>query len=82
MAIGLLSWLTYNISRGRNWARIAFLVAFLLGSPVLYLLQRTVIGGAVSIVILALELVALWLLFTGVGARWFRGGTASAEPVA
>jgi hypothetical protein len=82
LAIGLLSWLTYNISRGRNWARIAFLIAFVLGSPVLYLLQRTVIVRAASVVILVLELVALWLLFTGVGARWFRRGTVSGEPVA
>jgi hypothetical protein len=82
LAIGVLSWLTYSISRGRNWARIAFLVVFVLGSPVLYLLQRTVIVRAASVVILVLELVALYLLFTGVGARWFRRDKVAGVPAA
>jgi hypothetical protein len=72
LAIGVLSWLTYNISRGRKWARMGFLVFFVLGSPVLFLLHGTVFGVVASVAMLALQILALIFVFTGAGARWFR----------
>ena len=72
LGIGLLSWLTYNISRGRNWARIALVVYFLLFSPLLFLLHATVFGVIAIFAMLLLQVLALYRVFAGAGATWFR----------
>jgi hypothetical protein len=79
LILGLLGLLTHKISRGRNWARITLLVLVLLGLPgaladVRSLLEQPLLVAAISVVISGLQIVALYLVFTGDGARWFRRG--------
>jgi hypothetical protein len=85
--IGVLAWLTRNIARGRNWARITLLVMFVIGTPLFLwdlraMFERSPVATAVSLIISALQIAALYLVFTGVGARWFRRGKGSSEGVA
>jgi hypothetical protein len=84
---GLLAWLTHGIGRGGNWARVTFLVMFVLGVPVFLwalptLLERSMLATATSLAISVLQIVALYLVFTRVGARWFRRSRISSENVA
>lgn len=74
---GLEIALTLLIGRGRNWARITFLVLVALsfasvlpGLPVF--LTYPVSQLALNAAILAAELAAIYLLFTPPGSRWFR----------
>ena len=65
------------ISKGKNWARITSLVLFVLGSLpsiplVLGEFTRSPVLGAFSIIQIALEVVALYLVFTKPGAGWFK----------
>jgi hypothetical protein len=78
----LVAFVTHSISRGQTWARIALLVVVVLGVPVFLLnlravLDYTVFTTAVSVFIYVLQIVALYLVFTGVGAQWFRQGKGS-----
>jgi len=92
LAVALLSWgslagLTHNMARGRNWARIVFLVLYVAGVPVSIwvlpaMLDRSIVLTAVSLAMSVLQTVALYLVFIGGGARWFRRDKASGEPVA
>lgn len=72
----VLVWLTYKIWVGRNWARIAFTVLFALGFifyvPILLDFFRfSAVAGTVNLSQALLQLVALYLLFTGPSRRWF-----------
>jgi len=73
----VLAFLISKISAGRNWARITFLVIFILGFvPGLSLVgaefDRSVLVGILSIAQTALSLYALFLIFTQPGSAWFR----------
>jgi len=77
VVFGLTAWLVVKISAGRNWARITFLVLFLVGAVpyalnLVAMFDRSVLTGAVSAIQFALQLCALYLIFTGPGAGWFR----------
>jgi hypothetical protein len=79
--------ITHTISRGRNWARITLLIVVVLGLPVFLLNLRAILEDAVftiavSVFIYALQIVALYLVYTGVGAQWFRQGKGSSGYVA
>jgi predicted membrane channel-forming protein YqfA (hemolysin III family) len=71
----LFIWL---IARRRaNWARWTFLVIFLLGlipyvPNAIELLQRNPVSGGLNLVQLVLQAVALYLVFTGNAANWFK----------
>lgn len=70
-------YLIRKISAGRNWARILLLVLVLLGTPFAipsYIaeLHTNVLPGALSIVIIILQVIATILLFTKNSNRWFR----------
>jgi len=87
LTLGLLGWLTHKIAHGRNWARIVFLIMFVVGVPIFFLqlpamLERSVFATAISVAISILQIVALYLVFIGVGARWFRRRRGSDEAVA
>ena len=74
--LGMLALLTWKVSRGRNWARITFLVLTLLGLvpyvPILLsTFHRSPMMAAVSLVQTATQLFALVLLFTSPGREWF-----------
>ena len=77
LVYGLEVALALLIGRGRNWARITFLVLVALsfasvlpGLPVV--LAYPVSQVALNAAILAAELAAIYLLFTPPGSRWFR----------
>lgn len=82
--LGTLAVFAHNISRGRNWARIAFLVMFGFGLPGFLLglpgmLRESASATAISVLMSVLQTIALFLVFTGAGARWFRGGNSSSD---
>ena len=65
------------IARRKNWARIAFLVIFMLGVPpsmglLLDSLSGTPMSGVLGLLQVALQIVALVLLFRSEAAAWFR----------
>jgi hypothetical protein len=65
------------ISAGKNWARIAFLVLFLLGlvpsAPTLLAdFTRSPLIGALGLGDIVLQIWALILVFTNPGKTWFQ----------
>jgi len=76
MLLVLLAWVYVRIYRGRNWARIVWLVLFVLGVASYFFPEVGVRPGAaergLKLVSLLLELVALYLLFSKPGTLWFR----------
>lgn len=67
----------WKIGEGKNWARIAFLVLFVLGvAPYIFILRsefaRSPLLGTMSIVQAGIQAAALYLLFTSPGSEWFR----------
>lgn len=65
------------IGRGHNWARIVYLLLtivafFFIASTVEETLTYSTIEIALEVVTLALDVVALYLLFTRPGALWFK----------
>jgi len=74
---GLLFFLVMKISAGRNWARIVCLVLVLLGLPFAisaYVQEVRIhlVSGTLSIIILILQLIGTFLLFTKQSNLWFR----------
>ena len=91
----IMALLIWNISAGRNWARIIFLVVFLLGGlgylfaamndptdPSFNPFARSMLAGLISLLQLAFQLVALRFIFTKPGASWFKKGQPAAERTA
>ena len=75
--IALMVLLIVFISKGKNWARITFLVLFILGTPpsILSFLKefaRSTVLGAFGIVQIIFQTIALYLLFTKPGSGWFK----------
>lgn len=80
-AIGLAfyAWLTYKILKGRNWARLVFLILVLFNlvmmikysSFQLQLYHHSVVGFVLSLLPLICNLAALVLLFFTSGSKWF-----------
>ena len=73
----LIGFLIFKISAGRNWARITFLVMFIIGVlPTLPIVlgefSRSAVVGALSVAQIGLQVYALFLLFTQPGSSWFR----------
>ena len=69
VVFGLTAWLVVKISAGRNWARITFLVLVLLGAVpyvlnLVAMFERSALTGAVSTIQFALQVCALYLIFT------------------
>jgi len=80
VAFALIAFLIFMISAGKNWARIAFLVLFLVGLlPMLPLIldefSRSPLVGTLSTAQIVMQVYALFLLFTQPGASWFRKTT-------
>jgi hypothetical protein len=75
-----------QISAGRNWARITFLVLSLIGLlPSLLVLldqfSRSLLAGAVTVLQIGLQIDAMFLLFTEPGSGWFRKAASAKTPV-
>jgi hypothetical protein len=67
----------WKIGQGKNWARIVFLMLFLLGIvPFVFVLgsefARSPASGLLSTVQFGLQAVAVFLIFTSPGKGWFQ----------
>ena len=75
--LAVMALLVVNIAAGRNWARIALLVSFIVGLlPALAILtselSRSTFLSTLSVAQFAMQGYALFLIFTLPGATWFR----------
>jgi FtsH-binding integral membrane protein len=77
ITFSFLVWIMWQVSRGRNWARLLYLIVFLIGLP-LYIpallveFDHSVGKGIFSTIITFMQLAALILLFTKEGNVWFK----------
>ena len=76
--LGIMWFFIFMIGKGRNWARITFLVLFIIGTPfsVLPLMQSLAanpISGLLGIVQIIIQIVAIVFLFQKPSSDWFRG---------
>jgi hypothetical protein len=76
-ALALIVFLIFRISAGKNWARITFLVMFVIVmTPTVPLMfsefARSPFVAALSVTQVALQVYALFLLFTQPGTVWFQ----------
>jgi len=74
---GLMWFLIYMIGKGRNWARITFLIMFILGVPLSILpmiqsLTHDPVSGILGLVQAAMQIIAIVLLFQGASSAWFK----------
>jgi hypothetical protein len=84
LTMAVIAFLILKISRGRNWARITFLVLFVIGVlPAVPLVHaefsRSIILGMVSTLQIGFQVYALFLVFTKPGSSWFRQSAAYAR---
>ena len=75
--LGVMALFTMAIHAGTNWARIVFLVLFVVGTlPYLVTLAemfaRSALAATLSLVQLLLQAAALYLVFTKPGSLWYR----------
>lgn len=75
--LAVLLFFTVMIGKRRNWARITFLVLFIIGVPfsILQLLQslaKTPVSGLLGIAQVVLQFLALVFLFQKTSSEWFR----------
>lgn len=78
--LGLMLLLYYMIWKGKNWARITYLVFFIMGIPLsivvvpiyLSLSDTPVISGTLTLVQTGMDLVALVFLFQEESSAWFK----------
>jgi len=80
--LALTGFLILMISTRRNWARIVFLIIFLLGllptlPVILTEFSRSPVAGILVVLQIGLQVYALFLLFTKPGAAWFRKADAA-----
>ena len=77
ITFAFIGFLIFKISAGRNWARITFLVLFIVGIlPTLPLMigefSRAPVVGALSVAQVGLQVYSLFLLFTKPVSVWYR----------
>ena len=75
--LGLMGFFIFMIGKGRNWARITFLVFFIIGIPfAAFPLMQSVganpISGRIGVVQIIIQIVALVFLFQKLSSDWFR----------
>jgi hypothetical protein len=75
--VGLVLWLATQVAGGRNWARIAYLVLFALGvpffaGPVLREMGYSPLSAMLAVIQVALQLLAVVMLFSRQAGHWFR----------
>jgi len=76
-SFGIMWLLIYMTGKGRNWARITFLVLFLLGVPlsILPMIQSLTydpISGVLGLAQVVMQIVAIVFLFQGESSAWFK----------
>lgn len=77
LTFALIGFFVVKIGQGKNWARIVFVVIFVLGVvPAIFTWRsefaRSPLLGILSIVQDALQATALYFIFTSPGKEWFR----------
>lgn len=77
LAILIIGFLIYHTAQGRNWARIIYLIFFLLGlmaflADVQFAQTEGIIYLVVAALVYVLELFAMILLFSRSGNQWFK----------
>lgn len=77
LVFALNGFFIFKIAAGKNWARITYLVLFIIGvlpsiPIVLGEFSRSAVLGALSVAQVGLQACALFLLFSQPGAGWFR----------
>ena len=73
----LMALIVYLIGSGKSWARMVFLVLFLLGCPLavrplLRSLEATPVSGILGLLQIVMQLLALVLLFQRSASNWFK----------
>jgi hypothetical protein len=73
----IMAWMVFKISSGRNWARILFLVMFMIGVPlsipsltISYHYSKAVF--LITIINSGLQLMVVYFLFSKAGNAWFK----------
>jgi hypothetical protein len=82
--LGLMLWLVAMIGRRRNWARITFLVLFVLGLlpsalPLIRSFWSSPVSGLLGLSQVVLQMVAIVFLFQHDASVWFRRARPSEE---
>ena len=77
LVFAITAFLVFKMSAGRNWARITFLVLFVIGViPTIPILladfSRSAVSGGIGVIQAGLQLYALVLVFTEPGKHWFK----------
>ena len=77
LIFALVFFIYYLIGKGKNWARIIFLIFFIVGFPLTMLqllpsLSRTPFSGLLGLVQVTLTIIALVNLFHKESNKWFR----------
>jgi len=77
LTFAIMGLLIYKIGKGRNWARITWLVVLVLGIipyafGLMELFNRSVLVGCLSVTQLVMQMVAIQYIFTKPGSYWFR----------
>ena len=72
-----IAFFIYMISKGKNWARITFLVLCILGiplaiSPMIQSLSHNLFSGVLGILQVIMQIIGLVLLFHGSSSKWFK----------
>ena len=75
--LAVMAFFIFHIGRGRNWARITFLILFLLGTwpfmqELVGMFNRSLIACLLSVTQFVLQISAIYLIFTKPGNAWFR----------
>jgi hypothetical protein len=81
----LTGFFIWKIGQGKNWARIVFLVLWLIGAvPFVVIVRsdfaRSPASASVSVIQVVLQVAALFLIFTNPGKEWFVSTRAQAIP--
>jgi hypothetical protein len=74
------AWIVSKIAKGRNWARVLFLVLVILGLVVTVLVMPTAmaiyrarpLNGVISLINVVIEVVTMYLLLTAPARAWFK----------
>jgi heme A synthase len=75
--VGVMLFFIYKIGKGRNWARVTFLIMFFLGvpfsvGPLIDFLAANPLYGVLGITQAVIQFVAIALLCQKSSADWFR----------
>ena len=75
--LGLLLFFIYMIGKGKNWARIIFLVLFILGvplsiMPLILSFSHNPVSGVLGLMQAIIQVIALIFLFQKDSSMWFK----------